>query len=107
MNNRLTLWSVALLIAMAFGPSNAAQESLRDPTRPLSYSATASTGPNLVLQAIFQRQSGREAIVSGESVEVGGTVKGAKIEAINQDSIVYSYNGERQTLRLRPQLRKP
>lgn len=105
MNDRFALWVLAACLAVVSGAAGA-QESLRDPTRPLSYSAATGSGPELVLQAIFQRQSGREAIVNGENVQVGGTVKGARIESINKDSIVYSHNGERQTLRLRPQLRK-
>jgi hypothetical protein len=79
-------------------------EELPDPTRPLTYSVKQDRAPKLVLQAILQRATGREAIVSGERVRVGSTVKGARIEEITDGAIVWSYRGERHALRLRPRI---
>lgn len=97
----------AIVLLLAGGSSWADENSiqLRDPTRPLSYKTAATkTGPQLVLQAILQRNSGWEAIVSGERVSVGSAVQGARIETISEQKVVYSYKGSRKTLQLRPQI---
>ena len=80
-------------------------EQLRDPTRPLHYSAPATaSAPELALQAVFNRQGQRVAIVNGKRVQVGDQVSGARIDSISEHGIVYSWQGQRKALQLRPEL---
>jgi MSHA biogenesis protein MshK len=104
---RLRFMVAAIVVAMPVAASWAATaglDSLRDPTRPLGFTEARVHTPKLELQAIFKRQSGREAIVSGQRVRTGDVVDGARIESISAHSIVYSYQGQTQSLRLRPQV---
>lgn len=106
MNRLIPLAAIALILANGSTWANENNSiQLRDPTRPLSYRVAApKAGPQLVLQAILQRNSGWEAIVSGERVSVGSAVQGARIESISEQKVVYSYQGSRKTLHLRPQI---
>lgn len=99
--------TAAIVVVMPLAASWAATadlDSLRDPTRPLGFTEAKAHAPKLELQAIFKRQSGREAIVSGQRVRTGDIVDGARIESISAHGIVYSYQGQTQSLRLRPQV---
>jgi len=104
-NKIIWLQGVFLSFVLGAGTSACWAEELPDPTRPLTYSSVKQDKtPQLALQAILQRATGPEAIVSGQRVKVGSTVKGARIERITDEAIVWSYRGERHTLRLRPRI---
>lgn len=98
----LVLLVTPLLANTAAGAGEAVE--LRDPTRPLGFRVAEASRPELKLQALFQRASGAEAIVNGQSVRVGDTVAGAKIESISRSGIMYSWQGQRQALTLRPSM---
>ncbi len=100
--NRI-IYFLSFFLAVSNGVCWAAEE-LPDPTRPLTYSVKQDRTPQLALQAILQRATGPEAIVNGQRVRVGSTVKGARIEKITDGAIIWSYRGERHTLRLRPRI---
>lgn len=100
MNKLLT----GLLLIASCAAAAEGGEKLRDPTRPLSFAVAEVSGPKLQLQALFQRSSGAEAIVNGQRVTAGDTVAGARIESISRNGLVYSFQGQRQTLRLRPEI---
>ncbi len=69
--------------------------ALKDPTRPLEGGGNAANphveaSTELVLQAIFHRTEGYEAIVNGQRVMVGDRVMDVRITHINANSVSYS-----------------
>lgn len=78
-----------------------AQESLRDPTRPLGFAAQKAAEARLELQAIFIRDNTKEAVINGKSVSVGESVSGAVVTKIDEKSVRYRKAGKTGTLKLR------
>ncbi|EWC42773.1 MSHA biogenesis protein MshK [Stutzerimonas stutzeri KOS6] len=88
-------WLVLLLPASAFA---------LDPTRPPAAfaSATPERQPlaTLQLQAIFRSAQGSRAVLNGQSLQVGESLAGARVLAINTNSVLIERDGQRQQLRL-------
>lgn len=78
------------------------EKSLRDPTRPLSYSAPAEKQITLALQAIFTGKGRKEAIINGLAVSEGDSIGSAKIVRIEDKQVRYVLDGQSGILRLRP-----
>lgn len=92
---------VSLLLSQCYCMRVLAEESLRDPTRPLTFSTDEKKKIQLNLQAIFERNNGNEAVVNGQRVKQGEYVVGVKILTITRDSVVYAEDGRNYTLKLR------
>ncbi len=78
---------VSLLMFCPF--CGASAEALRDPTLPLSYRVTAAKEPKLVLQAIYVRANGNQAVINGQLVRVGQSVENMRILDITKNKVSY------------------
>lgn len=56
--------------------------------------------PELKLQGIFYRLNNPSALISGKNVRVGDNIRGAKVLAIERESVTLDFKGERKTLNL-------
>ena len=94
---RAAVFAAALLAA---GPV-AAEEALRDPTRPYNASVTpAASAPGFDVSAIFVSEQRRVAVVNGRPVTVGARIDGAVVTAIAEDGIKLNYAGRALSARL-------
>lgn len=80
------------------------EKPLRDPTRPLSYSAPAEKQNTLALQAIFTGKGRKEAIINGLAVSEGDSIGSARIVRIEDKQVRYVLDGQTGILRLRPSI---
>lgn len=83
------------------GPA-VADQALRDPTRPYAARMLGpiATAPRFELNAIFQSDTRRIAIVNGQRVGVGDGLDGATVTDISADSVALSYAGRTITAAL-------
>lgn len=101
---------VIRLSLIIFGLSGAVQaESLPDPTRPPAgmdamVPVVAPSGP--MLQLIRTIDGKRMAIISGQTVKVGGKVGDAIVTHIDEDRVVLRGTEGVQTLKLFPEVEK-
>lgn len=101
---RGTAWSLTALLA---GCAAIASAQLVDPTRPPPAPVTAAemsdgTVRTPVLQSIMIGPRSRVAIIDGERVTVGGSVGGARVEAIEESTVVLRSRTGTEVLRLYP-----
>lgn len=97
---RLMLTAIVLLQA-GFCAAAMADEILRDPTRPYTAHAGAtSAAPQFAVQAIIVSSERRVAIINGRRVGVGSSVDGATVVAIEKDHLILDRNGQRITVEL-------
>ena len=104
---RLVLAAACTLVA-----SSALAQALQDPTRPPSSlmsaargttGATAPEGPHLQSILIARTPGGRHvAVIDGETVRLGDSYKGARVERMTQTEVVLSKGGNKQVLKLFP-----
>lgn len=107
MYNKLKMLLVTVVAAGVFAVPGALlaaeqEKPLRDPTRPLSYSAPVEKQNTLALQAIFTGKGRKEAIINGLAVSEGETIGSAKIVRIEDKQVRYVLDGQSHVLRLRP-----
>jgi type II secretory pathway component PulC len=62
--------------------------------------------PDLILNGIMYIREKPRAIINGNVVEVGESVGGAKVNAINEDRVLLNYNGVEITLKFPPKAEK-
>ena len=86
-------------------------ESLPDPTRPPSEfevpaagGATVPSGP--LLQSVLISPRHKAAIISGETVTLGGRYGSARVVKISESGVVLNEGGSLQTLKLFPGVEK-
>ena len=103
------LFCPCLFIFALFGyPAHA--ENLPDPTRPpaelwaLAAGAVIHSGP--VLQSVLISPVHKAAIISGETVTLGGQYGQARVVKISESEVVLNHGGNLQTLRLFPDVEK-
>lgn len=95
------------LLPFSFASAN---EALRDPTRPPAALYTAEdaaeieTGP--VLQSVRISQGRYTAVISGETVRVGGMYGDARVIKIRETEVVLKTGNSLQTLKLFPDVEK-
>jgi len=76
---------------------------------PVFFSATNSTGtvvvassepsfPELKLQGVFYRPSNPSAFINGKTVGRGDKIEGARVIAIEKNTVTVEWNGERRVL---------
>lgn len=95
------LRAIFVLLLEAVTLNAASEEALRDPTLPLGHVAVHQAAAKLDLQAVFNRNGQREAIVNGQRVLVGAMIGQARILKINDKSLVYELKGRKHRLKLR------
>jgi len=77
--------------------------SAETPAAPTPTPTTASItpgGPTFKLQGIFYRSASPSAMVNGKSVFVGDRVSGAKVRAIDRESVTLEFEGQTKKLTL-------
>ena len=90
----------------------AVAQALQDPTRPPASLmapvkgapvAVAPEGPHLQSILIARTPGGRHvAVIDGETVRLGDSFKGARVERMTQTEVVLSKGGKKQVLKLFP-----
>lgn len=89
--------------------SSALGADLPDPTRPppaLTAPAGEAAPAAPVLQSVLLSPTRRAAIISGQTVVLGGTYQGARLIRITESEAVLRDGGKVQTLKLYPDLHK-
>lgn len=94
---------------VAFG---AFAQALQDPTRPPASmmapvkgapGSAAPEGPHLQSILIARTPGGRHvAVIDGETVRLGDSFRGARVERMTQTEVVLSKGGKKQVLKLFP-----
>ena len=108
---RMSVQATSLILALCAFTAEACAQDLRDPTRPpasLAVALDAAPEPNLGprLQSVLIAPGRRVAIVSGQTVEVGGEVGEARVVSISEGQVVLRNGKDLQTLRLFPEVEK-
>lgn len=109
MNKAFFLGCCALLLVAPL----AAQEMLRDPTRPPDAQAVGGDGAELGGAGVFRLDlvkrpaSGKpSAVINGELVELGGQIQGMKLVAINDAGVVLAGKDGKERIALSPGVEK-
>jgi hypothetical protein len=105
-HKNITIRMVGLILAVFSLPASYAQ-SLSDPTRPYGPMVRAegtTTGP--VLQSILIRPNSKTAIISGQTVPLGGTFGNARISRITDTEVTLVQGKEVRVLKLFSDLEK-
>ncbi len=109
MDHTAAAWGLG--VVLAFLPAFALAQALTDPTRPaIGYaeadagSAAATGGP--VLQSVMISPTHQSAIISGETVKLGGKFGNAKLVKITESEVVLKDGEESQVLKLYPGVEK-
>lgn len=93
----------AIVLIAPTGASAAAQEPLRDPTRPVAYVKTETQKQSeLRLQAIFLRESGHQAVINDRLVVVGDVIQNLRIRSISKNVVRLVDGDDVHELELRP-----
>lgn len=97
-NHRASPFRQALLAAMALAASCALQAESRDPTAPPGARGAHSAGPRataapVVVSAVFVTPDGNHAIVNGQVVAAGQSVRDIQIIAVSAEGVRYRRGG--------------
>lgn len=105
--SRILLVAAGTLLASA-----AVAQVLQDPTRPPASllgaakgapGTAAPQGPHLQSILIARTPGGRHvAVIDGETVRLGDSFRGARVERMTQTEVVLSKGGKKQVLKLFP-----
>ncbi len=91
----------AVVVSFSLCGTAAAQEALRDPTRPYTAPIHSHASPvRFVVNAIINSDQRRLAIVNGRRVGVGDTIDGAEVKTIHKSEVVLLIDGLEKTLTL-------
>ncbi len=108
-SSALLFYACSFIFILVEHPARA--ESLPDPTRPPSEfealaagSATIPSGP--LLQSVLISPRYKVAIISGETVTLGGRYGSARVVKISESGVVLNEGGSLQTLKLFPGVEK-
>lgn len=105
-----TMVVLAVLTAALAGTAMAAP--MNDPTRPpqpaprAAATPVSAAAPGLVLQSVRISPGGSYAIIDGRLVALGGRIGNARVIQIAEDEVVIEADGDWQTLKLYPGVRK-
>lgn len=105
--------TILILLAAAgvLGAAATNAQALADPTRPPqalrqardAQPVAAPQGPRLQSILIARAPGGRHvAVIDGQTVRLGGTFRGARVERMTQTQVVLSKDGRKQVLNLFP-----
>lgn len=104
----LPQWAMAVVCMLVSASFPAHAENLPDPTRPpasiFAPAAEGNAGENLSsgLHTIIISDSRRAAIIDGQTVELGGEHRGARLVEVNEGGVVLQRAQARQVLTLFP-----
>jgi len=90
--------SVVIILLVFFG---AQCWGLQDPTRPASFSSSASVDATLTLESVLLGPERKVAVINGKVVAEGDSVSGAQVIAIGKNSVRLRHRGETVELVLR------
>lgn len=100
-------------VMLTFGLARMASAAgMNDPTRPPQPAPRAAaapvqpSAPELVLQSVRISPSGSYAIINGRLIALGGRIGDARVIQITEDEVVIDTDGDWQTLKLYPGVRK-
>jgi MSHA biogenesis protein MshK len=65
-------------------------KELQDPTRPVTYVAVGDEGDgptSLMVQAIFLRESGNQAVINGQLLQTGDSIAQSRIGKISHNAV--------------------
>ena len=82
------------------GPGAPAKPAPEPPTKTAA-AAAAPAWPDLKLQGIFYRLQNPTARLNGQNVSANQVIDGAKVVAIERDSVTLEFNGETKTLSMK------
>ena len=107
MDGHLKIFAFAIALPVFANAANG-QQVLQDPTRPPAefYALDAMPSREPTLQSVFISGSRRSAIISGQSVGVGGKVGNAEVVAIRDQEVDLREGKEVKTLRVFPKLER-
>jgi len=99
------------ILLLACGSKAMAAQSLPDPTRPpatliVGATAVASAASGPTLQSVLISPGRKVAVISGQTVQVGGMVGDARVVRIAEGEVVLVRGGQSQTLKLFPGVEK-
>lgn len=102
---------VAFAVLMFALVRTATAAGINDPTRPPQPAPRATpsmpvVAPELVLQSVRISPEGSYAIINGRLVALGGRIGDARVIQISEDEVVIDADGDWQTLKLYPGVRK-
>jgi len=102
---------VPLLLALLARPVQAASgNDLPDPTRPALTEGAAAAGDApaaAVLQSVILRPGGKpSAVISGQTVELGGEYGGARVTRIRETEVTLQSEAGKEVLKLTPAVEK-
>lgn len=107
-HDSLLLWRSACALVVALMAQTVCAENLPDPTRPpfgmQEITAIAPSGP--MLQSVLISPGRKAAIISGETVLLGGKYGSARLVKISEGEVVLNNGGSLQTLKLFPAVYK-
>ena len=106
--SRVCLFCSYLFIFVLNG-NPARAENLPDPTRPpaeLGAPAIAVVHSGPVLQSVLISPERKTAIISGETISLGGQYRKGRVVKISESEVVLNNGGNLQTLRLFPEVEK-
>lgn len=103
--------SVAVLVFALVLPRVASAAGMNDPTRPplptpRPAAAPVEAAPELVLQSVRISSAGSFAVINGRLLALGARIGDARIIQIAEDEVVVEIDGNWQTLKLYPGVRK-
>lgn len=106
--------AASVLMTLLFVPAMAAAQTMNDPMRPPTEfaadesapAAATSGGGGLVLQSVMISPTLKAAIISGETVKLGGMLGNAKLVKIAENEVVLKNGDETQVLKMYPGVEK-
>jgi MSHA biogenesis protein MshK len=102
--------SKAVYLVLLIGFGNVAYAAV-DPTQPppsaVTAQASGSAEAALVLQSIVRGGRQSQAVINGQTLQVGEVLNGATLRAIYPNSVVLEHQGQQQVLRLVEPIMKP
>ena len=102
MNKQTCLWVIAGLVVATPLWADDLLDGLSDPTRPPTHSGVMVSRGGLVLQSTLVSPERQVAVISGQSLTVGGRVGNAEVIAIRPYEVVIRRSGKESTLRILP-----
>ena len=108
-----TIGTFILAAGLLSAAAHTSAQALQDPTRPpaalsvagkgAATAPVAIDGPRLQSILIARTPGGRHvAVIDGQTVRLGETFKGARVEHMTATQVVLSKDGRKQTLKLFP-----
>jgi hypothetical protein len=103
MRKRIGVLAAAAL-ACVLAQGVACAQAMRDPMRPADARGSAAVASGL--QAVITSPARKLALIDGEVVPLGATVRDARLSGVSDSLAVLDKDGERDVLRMHPNVDK-